>query len=61
VTKPDDSHIDEMREAIRGDFERSRRSPVVSQQLAAEEPSAPEPPGDEQAAPARRRLLFWRR
>jgi hypothetical protein len=61
VTKPEDSHIDEMREALRGDFERSRRSHVLSQQLNGEEPSAPEPPSEEPAAPAPRRFLFWRK
>ena len=62
VTKPDDSHIDEMREAVRGDFERSRRSHVLSQQLNGDEPGAPEPPSEEETpAPAPRRFLFWRK
>lgn len=61
--KPDDSHIDEMREAVRGDFERSRRSSVLSQQLAGETPPGPEPSQDD-ATPVElepRRFRLWRR
>lgn len=66
--KPDDSHIDEMREAVRGDFERSRRSSVLSQQLAGEAQAEPEPQLDgaqleEPVATAdpSRRFRLWRR
>jgi hypothetical protein len=61
--KPDDSHIDEMREAVRGDFERSRRSSVLSQQLAGEAQADPEPRYDEPVATAEppRRFRLWRR
>jgi hypothetical protein len=66
--KPDDSHIDEMREAVRGDFERSRRSSVLSQQLAGDAQADPEPqieetPHDEAVATAEpaRRFRLWRR
>jgi hypothetical protein len=60
MTKPDDSHIDEMREALRGDRERSRRSSVVSQQLAGDEQR--DDPGPAERAPsALWRFLFWRR
>jgi hypothetical protein len=61
--KPDDSHIDEMREAVRGDFERSRRSSVLSQQLAGDAPVEPEAPVDEPVATAEppRRFRLWRK
>lgn len=59
--KPDDSHIDEMREAVRGDFERSRRSSVLSQQLAGQAPEAPEPPREDAPPVEQRRLRLWRR
>jgi hypothetical protein len=60
MTKPDDSHIDEMREALRGDRERSRRSSVVSQQLAGDDERDDQEPAE--PAPSRpSRFLFWRR
>jgi hypothetical protein len=59
--KPDDSHIDEMREAVRGDFERSRRSNVLSQQLAGEAQDAPESPPEDAAPVEPRRFRLWRK
>jgi hypothetical protein len=66
--KPDDSHIDEMREAVRGDFERSRRSSVLSQQLAGDVQAESEPELDEArhdgpvaTAEPPRRFRLWRR
>ena len=59
--KPDDSHIDEMREAVRGDFERSRRSNVLSQQLAGEAQDVPEPSHEDAAPLEPKRFRLWRR
>jgi hypothetical protein len=61
MAKPDDSHIDEMREAVRGDFERSRRSSVLSQQLAGEAQEASEPPSQDAAPAEPRRFRLWRK
>jgi hypothetical protein len=63
MPKPDDSHIDEMREALRGDRERSRRSSVVSQQLSGDDKPDDQPAAETAAAersPAPKRRRFWR-
>ena len=53
----EESHLDEMRNAIRGDFERLAARRGEQELMRVSEPDAPEEPAEPEAEPPRRSWL----